>query len=97
MSELSKLTHFSEINASIPLKFVYTPIHGVGQPYAERAFATFKFPPFISVKKQSAPDPEFPTVKYPNPEEGKASTYRRGGPWGPGPPLSQKIPGEGYR
>jgi len=70
MSELSKLSNFSEINAITPLKFVYTPMHGVGQPYAERAFATFKFPPFISVKKQSAPDPEFSTVKYPNPEEG---------------------------
>ncbi|CAF1681651.1 unnamed protein product, partial [Adineta ricciae] len=71
MSELSKLIHFPEINATVPLKFAYTPVHGVGQPYAERAFATFKFPPFISVQKQSAPDPEFPTVKFPNPEEGK--------------------------
>jgi phosphomannomutase len=59
------------VNAIAPLKFVYTPVHGVGQPYAERAFAAFKFPPFISVKEQSSPDPNFSTVKYPNPEEGK--------------------------
>ena len=65
------MINFPEINANTPLKFVYTPVHGVGQPYAERAFATFKFSPFISVKKQSAPDPEFSTVKYPNPEEGQ--------------------------
>jgi phosphomannomutase len=71
MSELLKLSYFPEVNAATQLKFVYTPIHGVGQPYAERAFATFKFPPFISVQAQSTPDPEFSTVKYPNPEEGK--------------------------
>ncbi len=59
------------MNASTPLKFVYTPVHGVGQPYAERAFAAFQFQPFISVDEQKNPDPDFPTVKYPNPEEGK--------------------------
>ncbi len=71
MSELFKLSTFPQLNASTELKFVYTPLHGVGQPYAERAFAVFKFAPFISVPEQSAPDPDFPTVKYPNPEEGK--------------------------
>ena len=34
----------------------------------------FKFAPFISVEEQREPDPNFSTVKYPNPEEGK-STY----------------------
>ncbi|CAF1413927.1 unnamed protein product [Adineta ricciae] len=71
MSNLSKLCFFPELNSSTPLKFVYTPVHGVGQPYAERAFAAFHFQPFISVDEQKNPDPNFSTVKYPNPEEGK--------------------------
>ena len=71
MSHLSHLSYFPDLNAQTPLKFVYTPVHGVGQPYAERAFAAFQFHPFISVDEQKDPDPEFSTVKYPNPEEGK--------------------------
>lgn len=71
ISLLSKLCYFPELNEITPLKFVYTPVHGVGQPYAERAFAAFKLPPFLSVQKQKLPDPNFSTVKYPNPEEGK--------------------------
>jgi len=71
MKNLSNSCYFPELNASTPLKFVYTPVHGVGQPYAELAFSVFKFQPFISVDKQKDPDPNFSTVKYPNPEEGK--------------------------
>ena len=71
MSNLSYLSSFPDLNARTALKFVYTPVHGVGQPYAERAFAAFQFQPFISVDEQKDPDPEFSTVKYPNPEEGK--------------------------
>lgn len=29
--------------------------------------------PFIVVEEQKDPDPEFPTVKFPNPEEGKSA------------------------
>ncbi len=75
ISNLSNLCHFPEINAATSLKFVYTPVHGVGQPYAEHAFAAFHFQPFISVDAQKNPDPEFSTVKYPNPEEGKETLY----------------------
>ena len=44
-------------------------MHGVGHSFAVEAFMTFKFPPFTEVKEQRDPDPEFPTVKFPNPEE----------------------------
>lgn len=44
-------------------------MHGVSHIFVKRAFDTFSFPPFTPVKKQEQPDPEFPTVKFPNPEE----------------------------
>jgi phosphoglucomutase len=44
-------------------------MHGVSHPWVTRAFEIFGFRPFIPVKEQQNPDPEFPTVKYPNPEE----------------------------
>lgn len=36
---------------------------------AARAFRNFGFRPYIPVKEQQLPDPEFPTVVFPNPEE----------------------------
>lgn len=44
-------------------------MHGVSNVFMQRAFDTFGFPPFTTVKEQEEPDPEFPTVKFPNPEE----------------------------
>jgi phosphomannomutase len=44
-------------------------MHGVSHPWVERAFRLFGFAPFIAVREQQEPDPEFPTVKFPNPEE----------------------------
>jgi phosphoglucomutase/phosphopentomutase len=48
-------------------------MHGVGYAYALEAFKAFNHRPFIPVLEQVEPDPEFPTVKFPNPEEGKSS------------------------
>ena len=48
-------------------------MHGVSDPFVQRAFETFNIPPYVPVLEQQKPDPEFPTVKFPNPEEkGKA-------------------------
>lgn len=44
-------------------------MHGVGLPFAQAVFDTFGFPPFNPVPSQAQPDPTFPTVKFPNPEE----------------------------
>ncbi len=51
------------------LRFVYTPLHGVAGRLALRAFEQAGFPAPDAVAAQFEPDPEFPTVNYPNPEE----------------------------
>jgi phosphoglucomutase len=51
------------------LRFVYTPMHGVGLEVFTKAAKFLGITNVISVKKQSQPDPSFPTVKFPNPEE----------------------------
>ncbi|KJE89583.1 phosphoglucomutase [Capsaspora owczarzaki ATCC 30864] len=55
------------------IKITYTAMHGVGLEFAMKAYETFGLPPFVQVAEQVHPDPEFPTVKFPNPEEGKSA------------------------
>uniref|UniRef100_A0A1A9W0Z2 Phosphoglucomutase-2 n=1 Tax=Glossina brevipalpis TaxID=37001 RepID=A0A1A9W0Z2_9MUSC len=55
------------------VRFVYTAMHGVGWPFVKRAFQTAHLPNLVAVEEQKEADPEFPTVKFPNPEEGKSS------------------------
>eukprot|EP00198_Chlamydomonas_reinhardtii_P000549 XP_001689884.1 phosphoglucomutase [Chlamydomonas reinhardtii] len=49
---------------------VYTPLHGVGAEPLLQAFRTFSLPEPYIVPSQRLPDPDFPTVVFPNPEEG---------------------------
>ena len=52
---------------------VYTAMHGVGYPWIKKSFEAFDLPSVIPVAEQVQPDPTFPTVKFPNPEEGADS------------------------
>lgn len=51
------------------LKIVYTAMHGVGLETIEAVFKKAGFNPPILVEEQVKPDPDFPTVAFPNPEE----------------------------
>lgn len=53
------------------MKIVHTSVHGVGHAFVQSAFKAFDLRPPYAVEEQKDPDPEFPTVKYPNPEEGE--------------------------
>ena len=44
-------------------------MHGVSDSAMSKAFQLFCFPKYTPVLAQQNPDPEFPTVKFPNPEE----------------------------
>ena len=51
------------------LKIVYTAMHGVGTQTLSQVFTMAGFPDLILVSEQADPDPDFPTVAFPNPEE----------------------------
>jgi phosphomannomutase len=51
------------------IKVVYTAMHGVGTETVQRVFNHAGFATLILVDEQCTPDPDFPTVAFPNPEE----------------------------
>ncbi|MBZ5741350.1 phospho-sugar mutase [Nocardioides mangrovi] len=51
------------------LDIVYTPLHGVGGVPVERVLEAAGFSEPAVVTQQEQPDPDFPTVAFPNPEE----------------------------
>jgi phosphomannomutase len=51
------------------LRLVYTPLHGVGGTSVIQVLETAGFAAPYVVERQEQPDPDFPTVAFPNPEE----------------------------
>lgn len=62
-----------DYNERSNVRYVYSAMHGVGYPFVEKAFEVARLKPLIAVAEQRDADPDFPTVKFPNPEEGKSS------------------------
>jgi phosphomannomutase len=55
--------------AETDVRVVHTALHGVGDDTVRRVFAAAGFPEPTTVATQAVPDPDFPTVSFPNPEE----------------------------
>ncbi|KAF8226229.1 hypothetical protein L208DRAFT_1442614 [Tricholoma matsutake] len=66
---LANLSRSRMMNETTHIKFVNTSMHGVSDFFVNRAFSVFGFAPYTPVKEQQFPDAEFPTVRFPNPEE----------------------------
>lgn len=73
MQSIQTHCHYRFNNKSSSLNITYTAMHGVGAKYEVEAFKAFSLKPFFTTPEQDKPDPDFPTVKYPNPEEGKGA------------------------
>jgi phosphomannomutase len=66
---LNRIASLVPPDAPRELRWVYTPLHGVGGSLVQRAVTACRFPPAQVVAEQANPDPRFPTVAFPNPEE----------------------------
>ncbi|KAM6933375.1 glucose 1,6-bisphosphate synthase [Xenentodon cancila] len=72
MDELASLCFHRDLNRSCQLKFIHSSFHGVGHVFVQQAFQVFGFAPPIPVPEQKDPDPNFSSVRCPNPEEGES-------------------------
>jgi len=71
VAQVGELADRSEagLAAAGDLRVVLTPMHGVGGGTARRVLAAAGFTDVHVVAEQAEPDPDFPTVAFPNPEE----------------------------
>lgn len=73
LKDVLSLTINEDIDKDI--KIVYTPLNGTGNKYVREALKRRGFKNIVIVEEQEAPDPDFTTVGYPNPEDPKAFKY----------------------
>lgn len=69
---LQKLMTISEnrnLNNQGDIKIVFTPLHGTSNKFVKKGLEALKYKNVYVVKEQEEPDPDFSTVKSPNPEE----------------------------
>ena len=74
MKELKKLVLNPDViqKEAKNIKIVYTPLHGTGNIPVQRVLKEIGFENIYVVLEQELPDGNFPTVKYPNPEDKNA-------------------------
>lgn len=66
---LDRIATLVPADAPRSLNVAYTPLHGVGRALVEQAVQRAGFAVPAVVASQADPDPDFPTVSFPNPEE----------------------------
>jgi phosphomannomutase len=66
---VDRIASWAPAAAPRQLRWVYTPLHGVGGSLVERVVEACGFPSAQVIAEQARPDPTFPTVALPNPEE----------------------------
>ncbi|MGB4438930.1 MAG: phospho-sugar mutase [Sedimentibacter sp.] len=67
INEVKKLSLRTDVDKDI--KVIYTPLHGTGNKLVRRVLDELNYKNVYVVKEQEEPDPQFSTVKSPNPEE----------------------------
>ncbi|MCF1602528.1 phospho-sugar mutase [Tetragenococcus halophilus] len=77
LSELQAVTIDQDVIDQMgdQLKLIFTPLHGTGKMLGEKALRQAGFKEFIVEPEQAVADPNFSTVKSPNPEESSAFEY----------------------
>ena len=66
---VARATSLVDAQAPRELTWVYTALHGVGSAVVNTMVTAVGFPDPHRVAEQDQPDPAFPTVAFPNPEE----------------------------
>lgn len=69
LEKLSTISENPELADKTEIKIVFTPLHGTANMPVREALKAMKYKNVTVVKEQELPDPEFSTVKSPNPEE----------------------------
>lgn len=74
LSEVKKLVLRPDVLEEMAgkLRIVYTPLHGTGRGPVAEMFKALGFEQAVMVREQEMPDGDFPTVRYPNPEDPEA-------------------------
>ncbi len=69
LEHLLTISEKPQIAKEVDLKIVFSPLHGTGKKMAEKGLNALGYEAVHIVEEQAVPDPEFSTVKSPNPED----------------------------